>query len=162
MKNKLLVIARHGEAGWESGVSDFDRELTMKGRGEAKRIGENLVPFGVFDQLIHSSSIRTTQTAGIISSTLDQKNIELISKPELYNCDLVCWKKELAGFSDSTNSIIIVGHNPALSELVAELTSALFFGLGTGGVAIIEFNCSKWKDISKLNSTLKFSGKFEF
>lgn len=161
INTKTIVISRHGEAGWSAGESDFERELTAKGRLEARHVGVQLSKFGVFDQLIHSSARRTTQTAEIIHHALEQIDLLMVSKENLFNCLLDELLREVRQMDSSLDKVILVGHNPSLSEFVSNFSKDLFMGLSTGAVAVLEFSCESWRDISKSNGKLLYTGKFE-
>ena len=49
---------------------------------------------------------------------------------------------------------MIIAHNPGLTNLVNELSDHILDNLPTTGLVIINFNCSKWADISLDNSTI--------
>lgn len=120
-----LFILRHGEAGQRSITSrnDSKRPLTINGKKEVEEISRGLKVLGIeFDYVLTSPLLRAKQTAEIVSKNVKCKNqIKDLDelKPEgnklqLYN--------NLSGLKqDST--VLIVGHEPYLSELIGEAIS---------------------------------------
>ena len=49
---------------------------------------------------------------------------------------------------------MIIAHNPGLTNLINLITNIDLYNLPTTGIAVIEFNCYNWNDISKQNSKL--------
>jgi phosphohistidine phosphatase len=120
-----LFILRHGDAGRHSATSrdDSKRSLTVDGKNEIEEIANGLNSLGVeLDYIFTSPLLRSKQTAEIIFNNLKCKNQigewdEL--KPEgnklqLYN-KLSTLKQD--------SSVLIVGHEPYLSELIGESIS---------------------------------------
>jgi phosphohistidine phosphatase len=120
-----LFILRHGEAGKPSATSkeDSKRPLTLAGKKEIEEISKGLKLVGVkFDYIFTSPLLRSKQTAEIVFKNLQCKNLvsELEElKPEgnklqLYN--------KLSTLKQGS-FVLIVGHEPYLSELIGEAIS---------------------------------------
>ncbi|MBU3655224.1 MAG: hypothetical protein FGM23_02545 [Alphaproteobacteria bacterium] len=125
---KHLLIMRHAEAG--SGLipnlRDFDRPLTPHGQNQCatqrqRLIAQHLIP----DLIVHSSALRTQQTAQLVMPRAD---IKLVASDDLYNghghdandhyqhyLDIA---DRLAGDS---RCLLLVGHNPVISTLATYL-----------------------------------------
>jgi phosphohistidine phosphatase len=151
---KKLYIIRHAKSGLKnSGLDDFERPLSKRGKKDAPFMGSMLKNRGVLpDIIISSPALRAKSTAeivaneiGYVKSIVYDKNIYEASVEELYNI--------LADISDKKSSAMLFGHNPELNMLVEDL-----FGFNenipTCGVVEIEFDCKKWSEISSENSKL--------
>ena len=96
---KRIYFIRHAEA-QSSGRSDFERELSPKGKADAMRLGELLRSRHVAPQLIvASSAVRALTTARIIAATLGVPQALRASR-ELYDInlwDLAEFVRELDG-----------------------------------------------------------------
>jgi phosphohistidine phosphatase len=120
------LILRHGEAGKRlpSGISDFHRPLTLAGKKEVRDIAKSLKDIHVkFNLIITSPLKRTYQTASIVAMVFKGKsNIETWDelKPESNSTDL--YPKLYQKFKQNS-SILIVGHEPCLSNLIIEIVS---------------------------------------
>jgi len=122
-----LFILRHGEAGRSSATSrdDSKRTLTVEGEKEIKDISKGIKGLGIeFDYIFTSPILRAKQTAELVSKIVVTKNqIKEIDelKPEgnklqLYN--------KLSNLKQDS-SVLIVGHEPYLSELIGEAISSV-------------------------------------
>ena len=135
-----LLVLRHGEAGQRSSsVGDFKRPLTIEGKKELTEISNGLRILEIkFENIFTSPLLRAKQTAEIVSKTLKYKGkIEELDalKPEGNRLELYSVLSNLK--QDST--VLIVGHEPYLSELVGEAISqtGCRIDLKKGGLARI-------------------------
>ena len=84
---KRIYFIRHAEA-QSSGISDFERELSPKGKRDAMKLGELLRSRRVAPHLIVSSSaVRALTTAQIIADALNAREV-LKPLRELYDLNL--------------------------------------------------------------------------
>lgn len=121
-----LFILRHGEAGRSSATvkDDSKRTLTVDGEKEIKDISKGMKELGIeFDYIFTSPLLRAKQTAELVSKIVVPKNpIKEMDelKPEgnklqLYN--------KLSNLKQDS-SVLLVGHEPYLSELIGETISS--------------------------------------
>ena len=145
---KTLILQRHAKA--ESiGNTDWERKLSMQGKEEAASVAALLVERKYPVDMIYSSPAkRAIKTAKIFAKIAD-KSISLIETvPVLYhgNCeDILSW---LRNIDPRFNCLLLVGHNPILSEL-AELFSPCPIGvLKPADAVILQFDVSDWLALS--------------
>jgi phosphohistidine phosphatase len=140
-----LYILRHGKAGHSSGgPEDSERALTPAGRKEIRDIarwmqGEKIE----FDVIASSPLVRASETAKIIARTLECKN-RVVIWDELApggDPDTVCYK---AAQSGSEGNILLIGHEPALSNLVGKIISQD----GTASVLLTKGGLAKVRNYS--------------
>jgi phosphohistidine phosphatase len=120
-----LFILRHGEAGRRSTLrDDSKRSLTVNGKKEIEEVSKGLNSMELeLDYIFTSPLSRSKQTAEIVFKNLKCKNqIGILdelkpggNKLELYN-KLSILKQD--------SSVLIVGHEPYLSELIGEAISS--------------------------------------
>ncbi|CAN0343086.1 unnamed protein product, partial [Chrysoparadoxa australica] len=116
---RKLFILRHGEAESGSKWADFERPLTNKGRATIESQGKRLQLNKVsFDLLLSSDAKRTQQTAMTLLQAGDWKP-EITYNNDLYNAELGEVLKVLTSLDAKYQEVLLVGHNPALSELAA-------------------------------------------
>ena len=121
-----LYLLRHAEAGpfgEKLQADDFSRRLTEKGIAQAGRVGEFLGRQGLSPELILSSPVlRAKETAEIVEKKLGQS--ELLLAPWLA-CGMTpeTALHQLADYK-RLESVMIVGHEPDFSGLVATLLGA--------------------------------------
>lgn len=144
-----VIIFRHAEAGFPHGVKDFDRPLTNRGRemcyNRAKQLADFLGKETYVDCLV-SPALRTKQTFELISSDLFVE--KLISEQELYASKWEIWMKFLNNLPETKNSILLVGHNPEISDLIFELTGESI-ALNPGNAVVISFKLASTAMISR-------------
>ncbi|KXX66013.1 SixA phosphatase family protein [Marichromatium gracile] len=118
-----LLILRHAKSDWDAGaVTDFARPLAKRGRRDAPRIGawlyrEGLVP----DQVLSSPAERARQTAIMVCKRLDFDKRRIHWEPGLYEADLPALLEILAQCPQAAATVLLVGHNPGLEQLLQYL-----------------------------------------
>ena len=120
-QTKTLVLMRHGEA--ENANNDYQRNLTWKGEEQAYYMAEQYQQQNLhFDLIIASSAYRTTQTAVIVQEYYDPKP-QLLLSPHLYNFQFGNLQDVLQLIHPKFNSILVVGHNPGISQVASHLSN---------------------------------------
>jgi len=132
-----LCFLRHGEADWPNwDKPDNERPLTERGRKEMKRVAKFLecLKFAA-DAILTSPLPRASQTAEIVAKRL---GIELKTDPALAHGFNLERLRRLLGKADA-DCIMVVGHEPAFSEVIKDLTGGEV-KLSKAGVALLEVN----------------------
>tara|TARA_A100001011_G_scaffold399553_1_gene508781 strand:+ start:3986 stop:4504 length:519 start_codon:yes stop_codon:yes gene_type:complete len=158
---KTLFLLRHCEAyQFEEEKSDHDKQLNGNGKKSAKLLNNWFYKNNVIiDHILVSSAVRTLTTAHILFSNMKSKIHE---KKELYLCGYREILKELSLLDNSLNNVIVIGHEPSISETLKFLisycrpdlkyvTNSLY---PTGGLAILNFNIKSWYEIDEKTGVL--------
>lgn len=118
-----LILMRHAKAVRENEApSDRARELTQRGQREAANAAfamrdQNLAPSVVRA----SSAVRTVETAAIVGAAI-APDVEGQFVDTLYLAAAgTIWREALRGATAPESTILMVGHNPGMHELVARL-----------------------------------------
>jgi phosphohistidine phosphatase len=135
-----LYLIRHATAS-DIAPSDAERELTKEGREESRILGVALLKAGTKpEQILSSPLARARQTAEIIARELNFQN-EVAIFDELCNgCSLANLLRAVKTF-EPVREVILVGHNPSLTEHLAELIGSdnpVALSMGKGSVACVE------------------------
>jgi phosphohistidine phosphatase len=118
-----LIIWRHAEA--EDGVPDLERKLTAKGRKQAERVAAWLLQrLPARFAVISSPAARALQTAEALGVPI---KTDKALAPGAMPAAMV----KACGWPDSKGAAVIVGHQPDLGRVLAEL-----LGRGHGGFSI--------------------------
>ncbi len=150
---KQLFLLRHGEAGFSQG-SDFQRQLTKKGRENLIRMGESLdEKLKSVDLMYCSSAQRTMETADLIGKRITIK--ESIFTRDIYQGNLGDMISLVEKTSSSVDSCLFVGHNPTISLLLAHISDEDYLGMQPGMMAVIDLEISDWKMIGFGTGILK-------
>lgn len=136
-----LFIMRHGEA--ESPLSwtpqaDSARNLTDFGRLQAQRnLAACADKLGQPELIITSPYQRAQQTAEFARSEFPEAKFQTLSMitPEGNPGQVI---EQLYQFSQSAGSILMVSHQPLVSELIAQLVGEGFYPMHTASIAGLE------------------------
>ena len=125
-----LYLLRHAKSSWESYEDDHDRVLSERGRNDASTLGEYLHKNNIsFENTLCSSSQRTRETISIISK-VSPHSIDVINYLDtLYHASSNKIKEIVQNCSNK--SLLIVGHNPGISELISDLLKSNFIDYPT-------------------------------
>ena len=139
--NELYVV-RHGIAvpHGTPGVPEDERPLTRKGEERMRKIGRGLAAIGLeVDGIVSSPLPRALRTAQIVARELDMVHRLETSDVLAAGSEALTIHDWLRGRTDER--LMIVGHNPAFSELVGLLvlgeTGRLPLELKKGGIAAL-------------------------
>jgi phosphohistidine phosphatase len=141
-------------------ITDFDRELTARGEAQAAFLGEHLVGVDQPPETIYSSRFpRALQTARAIKATVQCPLMTVAALEADHDVsealDLIERDHE-AG----RKSIMIVGHNPQLGELLGVLASGLppqEMILKTGELVALEIRPSQMVGSARIVGRLRLS-----
>lgn len=140
---KTLIILRHGKAApHDAYPTDHARPLVARGHAEAEFIGRHLKDHGPRPGLIVSSPVlRALTTAQVVAKhigcplTTDKRLITDVRPATALSAVEEAFEKH--------GCILIAGHNPTLSELLADLLKPSASGRGdmhTGEAAVVRFD----------------------
>jgi phosphohistidine phosphatase len=132
-----IHLLRHAHAGdplkWDG--PDAIRPLSRKGRRQASALGAFLAASGVRPQRIVSSpKVRARETADIVGAALGVTPV--LDDRLADDCDL----EELEAIVVGTGlrEVMVVGHDPYLSELLSELLGARGPAMPKGSIATFD------------------------
>jgi phosphohistidine phosphatase len=147
---KRLTLVRHAKSSWATpGAADRDRPLSNRGERDSRKMGRRLVAHKARPSLIVSSpAVRAHATAKALASALSYPLEFLQLDNDLYLAapeDLLeVAQNQQDGFSD----LLIVGHNPGLTDLVNRfLPEMQLDNLPTGGIVAMDFETEAWAQI---------------
>jgi phosphohistidine phosphatase len=117
----LVYLLRHGDAIQTASLNDNERPLSDFGRKQATIVGKFLRKSGVqIDAIVSSPLVRAVETADIVRKTLDVGRSETTEY-------LVPGTRKAQIFdllnSMRVGSILLVGHEPHLSQTISVLLS---------------------------------------
>jgi phosphohistidine phosphatase len=120
---KTLTLLRHAKSGWDDPVArDFDRPLNPRGRRAARTVGRHLHSLGlVFDHVIASPALRVRETIGEFDAGYGRALAEPVWDRRLYLASAATLLDVVRETRDAYASLLVVGHNPGLEDLVLAL-----------------------------------------
>ena len=140
---------RHAKSSWSnSDTSDRERALNTRGQKDAPRMGKVLSRHFQAVSPYVSPALRAQLTwAGVCSTWPALASLDYHIEESLYTFssrDLISWLKK----KDGGEPIFLIGHNPALTELINYLTQAnSISNLPTAGFAYLTLSLCEWQSI---------------
>jgi phosphohistidine phosphatase len=157
---KTLYVVRHAKSSWDdTDLSDIDRPLNERGKRDAPRMGKRLKEKGIHPELLLSSPARRAfSTAKRIGEVLDYKKDNIKTEKKLYHASEDEILNVVRGLSDKSNSAMIFGHNPGLTDFVNELldTKQFIDNIPTCGIVAFSFSGKSWAEASAQNAQFLF------
>ncbi|MCH7400219.1 SixA phosphatase family protein [Belliella kenyensis] len=142
---KVLGLLRHGEAGFDF-ESDFQRELSAKGRSKLIKMSDSLFRADFSPQkIISSSATRTIQTTEIISYGFPSAEVAFFK--ELYEADSSIISSKISEIKNEIDEVLLVGHNPGLSLFVSQIADQGYLSMEPGMIIILELYIQEWSHI---------------
>ena len=153
-KMKKIIVLRHSKSSWKDlSLRDFQRPLNKRGKFDGPIMSRYLSSkIKKIDFLHSSSSIRTFETSKFFISKIEFKNIKY--DDNLYHVSAQSITNLIKNYSNKYNSAMIIAHNPGLTNFINLITNINLDNLPTTGIAIIDFDCEYWDNISIENSNL--------
>ena len=153
---KTLTIVRHAKSSWDnSKLSDRERPLNKRGERDAPIMGKRLAEAGIRPSLIASSpAVRAWTTARVVAAQMSYPVEFLMRENSLYHASLNDLLDVIVEQDEGFQSLLIVGHNPGLTDLVNFLYPSLTNNLPTAGVVSVNIDQDHWKLYEPPNTEL--------
>ena len=147
---KTLIIMRHAKT--EEGKAnqkDFDRELITRGINDAGKMATWIEKkIGTIDEIFSSSARRTLQTAEFVQETCGG-TLHLLDS--LYHADANQILEQIHSGATDTGVLLVVGHNPAISNLASYLSNK-FIELKPSDIVLFNLKNTEWDSKLKIES----------
>lgn len=147
---KRLTLLRHAKSSWDDPLlGDFDRPLNRRGENDAPAMGRRLREAGARPSLILSSTaVRALATARQVADALGYPREFLQTDRALYLASADQLREIVALQDDSFRDLMLVGHNPGLTEFANELSDHPIDNLPTGAAMVIDLPIDAWQAIA--------------
>ncbi len=153
---KTLTIIRHAKAEKpQPGEPDKFRKLRKKGIKQTQQIAQRMQENNfVIEAAFASTGTRAQETARLIG---EQGGFDcpVTSDDALYTFDYRDLVRFVHDIDDTYRSVAIIGHNPALTLLVTEISDKNLLNIPTCGVVQIDFKLDSWKEIGKKSGRIR-------
>ena len=147
---KQLVLIRHAKSSWsDPALADRDRPLNKRGLRDAPRMGLRLVErFGDSSiSIISSPALRAKSTAHILAGELGVAESDVVLKDFLYHAEVEALMRAVETLDDSSERVLLVGHNPGLTDFASELCGKAVKWMPTCGIVALNFDVDSWVDV---------------
>lgn len=150
---RRLVLLRHAKSAWPDDLADHERPLAGRGRREAPLAGRWLadsVP--EIDLVVCSSAVRTRQTWDLVVAQL-AGDPELRVEDRVYEASAAGLLDLVRRLPDDAQTVLVVGHNPGLEDLVG-LLSGTWSRMLTSTIAVLAVD-GDWTGLDEGGATLE-------
>lgn len=157
-KTKSVYIVRHAKSSWGNfELSDHDRPLMPIGIKKTHKVVEFLKSKKALpDLIISSTAVRACETAGLIAKGIGYEVDKIRKSKALYHAGIEEIYEELFFIDNSINSVMIVGHNPTLTDFVNGFVRNEIDNLPTTGVVNIIFKTDSWEKVPNAKFKVNF------
>jgi phosphohistidine phosphatase len=145
-----LTLVRHAKTeAAHSGQEDWDRALEPRGQRDAPEMGRRLKDRGTKpDKVLTSPAVRAVTTTTIMTRALGVAASKVIQDERLYLASPKVLLNVIHELGDSAKHLMIVGHNPGLTEFADALSSERSIdNMPTCAVYTLEFDIKTWKEL---------------
>ena len=138
-----LILTRHAKSDWgDARLADHDRPLNARGLRDAPRMARHLAGDDVaVERIFSSTALRARSTAEVFGAQLGVA-VELDAELYLAPAQTLLRKAAASGAS----SVMIVAHDPGLSNLVYALSGGGITHMPTCAVATFSWDLDSWQD----------------
>lgn len=161
---KTLTLLRHAKSSWNDPVErDFDRPLNERGKRAARVMGDYMRRESMrFDAVLVSPSVRTLETLALVQSVLGRE-LPFAEDRRIYLASSVTLLEVLRDCDASAESVLMVGHNPGLEDLILDLVpdegdttlrDDVFVKFPTASLAVLECDVDDWADLDRKKAHL--------
>lgn len=164
---KTLTLLRHAKSGYDDPLlRDYDRPLSDRGRRAAMTVGKWLRDaqdkgaMPRFDHVFASPAVRCRQTIDGVETGMRDRLAPIYEK-RIYLCSSATLIELVAGFSDDHVHALLIGHNPALEDLLLELVppggalrDEAELKYPTATLARLDLDIARWAQIDGGRATL--------
>ena len=138
---KQLVIMRHAKSSWDDELlTDYERPLNDRGRLAAPLMGRLLREHKInVDVVLASSAVRVRRNSVRLNSRVTSTGCRsILGKVAIHGLvESGYFISTIAGLHDQWQSVMLVGHNPGLSQLLSHFSNEPQ-RLPTAAIAILE------------------------
>lgn len=147
---KKLILIRHAKSDWHAeAATDFDRPLNKRGKKNAPAMGQRLAEHGCIpDLLLSSPAQRARETAEAVAKQLNLAKADISYDRSIYEATLETLIELVRKLDNELENVILIGHNPGISELGEWFTDDAPEWLPTCGLLALELTIDAWNDVA--------------
>ena len=156
---KRLILLRHAKSSWaDDGLPDSERPLSGRGERDAPRMGARLSGRLIRPNLMLSSpALRARRTATLVARALDYPNDGIRIDARLYLATPLEILAVVAEQADAVDHLLVVGHNPGLTELTNLLLPDLgLANLPTAATVVVDCATEHWAELRNAQRRLVY------
>lgn len=157
MATRSLVLIRHAKSDWSGQHLDVDRPLASRGLRQAPEAGGWLAGSGlVVAAAVVSPARRARSTWELVAGQLPY-DVPTELNEDVYTFSGTELLQVVRRLDDADECVVIVGHNPAMEQLISALTGE-WAPMPTSAVAVIELT-GGWRRAGRVLARLVTWGR---
>jgi phosphohistidine phosphatase len=156
---KTIGLFRHAKSDWhDARARDFDRPLNPRGREGAALMGAHIRDEGTrWDRIIASPAVRVAQTIDVAGQAANSR-IPIRWDRRIYLASSATLLDLLREQEGEPRSILMIGHNPGLEDLIFDLVpddgasplrEVVEAKFPTAAFAMLEAPIERWRDLDE-------------
>ncbi len=157
MNTRRLSLVRHAKSSWRfRSLDDFRRPLNKRGLRDCAKMPRLLAKkLPQPELLLSSDAVRAVQTCQALADAFGVPDDHIALDPEIYLADPQTLLERVHSIPDSVTHLMMVGHNPGLTELCNYLLPAPVPDLPTLAVAVLRVDGSGWSQLARGGAQLE-------
>ena len=154
---KTVYLLRHAKSNWSDPYQiDKDRVLADRGVNDAVLLGSYVKRNSLNPNIIYCSTAqRCKQTLSLMNLGSDTRKKDIIYDDDLYGCHVSFLLNILFHQDKGVDSILLVNHEPTLSDLVSflvprnKILRTDYQKYNTCGFSILKYKANDWSNINQ-------------
>ncbi|HSJ21947.1 MAG TPA: histidine phosphatase family protein [Nocardioidaceae bacterium] len=157
MSGHTLILLRHAKSDWSSASPDIERPLARRGRRQAPEAGRWLATnIPDIDVALVSSAVRARSTWELVAEEFDAPPQQRVDD-RLYAATLEELLTVVRQLPEDLGTVVMVGHNPGMEDLVTSLTGDQV-QMTTSAVVVVDL-AGAWAQAGHVPATLRTAGR---
>lgn len=154
--SRRLLVLRHAKSAWPDGVADHERPLAPRGLRDAPVAGRVLAEAGLLPDLaVCSTAVRARHTWELAAAQWDTPPPVRLD-PRVYAAGVPDLLGVLRETPAEIGTLLLVGHNPGLEDLVLDLAGEGLHGtldrvavkFPTSAIAVLAWRGDTWRALT--------------
>ena len=142
---KTITFLRHSKSSWDYDVSDVNRPLNEFGIKKIKKVSNlSIDTFNQVEIFFSSPANRAIHTCIILANSLEIDLKKISIRKELYTFDMNEVFDFIKQINDKYSNIVLVGHNPAYTEISNYFSENKILNLPTARWFCLKFDTDSW------------------
>ena len=142
-----FILVRHAKSDWgDPGLPDHERPLNARGAANAPMMARRLADTGItMDRIVSSTAVRARTTAAAFGAALA---CEVELTPHLYDssANTLLEAAVATGTEARAHTIMLVAHNPGITDLASRLSTGGIEHMPTCAVARFVWATDDWNE----------------
>jgi len=150
MQMKRLYLLRHAKSSWDDdSLSDVERPLNKRGQRDAPMMGQRIHSRGFLpDRIVSSGAVRAEATARAVAREIGYQASRIEREDALYLAGPATLLEIVRRADDTLGSLMLVGHNPGMTDFANALSDLRIDNLPTCGIFCADFSVGHWRNLT--------------